>query len=148
MVKEEPREEKKDPAVLDSLVLSALEGGRAETELATLSARKDLTGEDARELIEQCRSASRDWWVGKFVKVEIPEKWMLRNDVLGVKEEKEEGEAMKLAVAEVVGMSETGFTLRIVGEKEQNTLSIDSLVNGEYKCWLLLKEGYLNLPLF
>ena len=71
-VKEEPREEKKDPAVLDNMVLPALEGGRTEAELTTLAARDDLSGDDAKELVKQCRAASRDWWVGKFVKVEVP----------------------------------------------------------------------------
>lgn len=42
-MKEEPREEKKDPAVLDNMVLPALEGGRTEAELTTLAARDDLS---------------------------------------------------------------------------------------------------------
>ena len=45
-----------------------------------------------------------------------------------------------------MGMSETGFVLRISGD-ENETVSVDNFVSGGYKCWLLLKEGYLNLVL-
>lgn len=106
-----------------------------------------LNGKQAADLVQQCRNAPRDWWVGKFVKVEIPSSKLLHNDVL-VKEEKDqtEEEDLRLVVGEVVGMSETGFVLRISGD-ENETVSVDNFVSGGYKCWLLLKEGYLNLVL-
>ncbi len=106
-----------------------------------------LNGKQAADLVQQCRNAPRDWWVGKFVKMEIPSSKLLHNDVL-VKEEKDqtEEEDLRLVVGEVVGMSETGFVLRISGD-ENETVSVDNFVSGGYKCWLLLKEGYLNLVL-
>ena len=85
--------------------------------------------------------------MGSKLKMEIPSSKLLHNDVL-VKEEKDqtEEEDLRLVVGEVVGMSETGFVLRISGD-ENETVSVDNFVSGGYKCWLLLKEGYLNLVL-
>lgn len=41
-----------------------------------------LNGKQAADLVQQCRNAPRDWWVGKFVKMEIPSSKLLHNDVL------------------------------------------------------------------
>ena len=69
---------------------------------------------------------------------------------------KEEGEGegegeekvmdVRLVVAEVVGMSEIGFSLRISDDDEQ--IVMKDIVSENCKCWLLLKEGLPNLAIF
>lgn len=94
--------------------------------------------EKIHQLKEQCKAETREWWISKYVKIEIPA--VLIRGGEATEEEKEK----KIVIGEVVGMSESGFVLGLAGE-HQNTVIVDDFVGGENRCWLLLKEGFCNL---
>ena len=52
---------------------------------------------------------------------------------------------VRLVVAEVVGMSETGFILQSAENKQ---IIVNDIISETHRCWLLLKEGIANLALF
>ena len=128
-------------------MLEPSEEPRSESQLAALAARPaysdetpfNLTAEKIHQLKEQCKAATREWWISKFVKIEIPA--VLLRGVEATEEEKKE---KKMVIGEVVGMSESGFVLGLAGE-HQNTVIVDDFVGGENQCWLLRKEGFWNL---
>lgn len=139
---------------IDSIVLSSLEKELSYEELFGFASRNTYSVEEgveqnlSKETIEslktQCVNASKEWWIGKFIKMEIPESQLIEDDLLT--KEKAEGDAdKKMIVGEVIGMSEIGFVIRIAESKGNKTINVANMVSGNNKCWILLKEGYLNL---
>ena len=162
------------------LVLPPLDNHRPQAQLLSLADRPDLTPippsstaseqpvegekegwtqEQVNALVSQCRQASQEWWVGKFVKMELPvsviegegegegEGEMVNQQEREHMEKTKEKASMdvRLVVAEVVGMSETGFVLQISEDKQ---IIVNDIISETHKCWLLLKEGLSNLALF
>ena len=94
---------------------------------------------------QECLKVPKEWWIGKFVKMEIAESFFTDDDLIVNKEIKEEGEK-KMIVGEIIAITEVGFVIRLVGqEEEDNTITVPTIISGNFKCWLLFKEGYLNL---
>ena len=128
-------------------MLEPSEDPRSPEELTALASRPDysdetpfnLSVEKINALKEQCKQAPREWWMSKYVKIELPEALLRGNEGSGEKEER------RMVVGEVVGMSENGFVLGLSGEEHQSTLIVNDFTSGENKCWLLLKEGFCNL---
>ena len=101
-----------------------------------------LTVEQLARLREQCAAAPHDWWLGKFVKVEVPLSRLAGGD-MPVREEGE-SEERRIVAGEVVGRNENGFVVRV----GTTTVAVDDFIRGADRCWLLLKEGYPNLALY
>lgn len=98
--------------------------------------------EQLARLREQCAAAPHDWWLGKFVKVEVPLSRLAGGD-MPVREEGE-SEERRIVAGEVVGRNENGFVVRVGA----TTVAVDDFIRGADRCWLLLKEGYPNLALY
>lgn len=136
------------------MVLSSLEKELSYEELFEFASRdtysledgvdQNLSIETIKSLLTQCVNASKDWWIGKFIKMEIPESQLIEDDLL-TKEKVESDDKKKMIVGEVVGMSEIGFVIRIAESEGNKTINVANMVSGNNKCWILLKEGYLNL---
>lgn len=101
-----------------------------------------LTVEQLARLREQCAAAPHDWWLGKFVKVEVPLSRLAGGDM--PVREAGESEERRIVAGEVVGRNENGFVVRV----GTTTVAVDDFIRGADRCWLLLKEGYPNLALY
>ena len=101
----------------------------------------ELTKEQITLLEEQCRAAPKDWWLGKYVKMEVPVSKLSADD-MPLKEDNKE-EVKQIVVGEVVGTNENGFVVEV----DKTTIAVDDFVHGTNRCWLLLKENYPNLVL-
>ena len=93
-------------------------------------------------LREQCALAPHDWWLGKFVKVEVPLSRLDAGDMPVMEEG--ENEERRIVAGEVVGRNENGFVVRV----GTTTVAVDDFIRGANRCWLLLKEGSPNLALY
>lgn len=106
---------------------------------------QELTQEDLHTLKQQCVSKPNEWWIGKFVNIEIPAS-LVNEEETKLKDEADEADNTQLLVlGEVVGISETGFVVRLVEGDGKKTITITNLISNTSKCWVILKEGYLNL---
>ena len=131
-------------------MLEPSEDSRSPEELAALANRPDysaetpfnLSAEAISALKEQCKQTTREWWMSKYVKIELPVALLRGNEGNEGNDDKEE---RRMVVGEVVGMSENGFVLGLSGEEHQSTVIVNGFTSGENKCWLLLKEGFCNL---
>ena len=94
---------------------------------------------------QECLKVPKEWWIDKFVKMEIPESLLTDDDLIVNKEINEDGEK-KMIIGEIIAITEVGFVIRLVEqEEEDNTITVPNIISGNFKCWLLFKEGYLNL---
>lgn len=94
---------------------------------------------------QECLKVPKEWWIDKFVKMEIPESLLTDDDLIVNKEINEDGEK-KMIIGEIIAITEVGFVIRLVEQQEEdNTITVPNIISGNFKCWLLFKEGYLNL---
>ena len=94
---------------------------------------------------QECLKVPKEWWIDKFVKMEIPESFLTDDDLIVNKETNEDGEK-KMIIGEIIAITEVGFVIRLVEQQEEdNTITVPNIISGNFKCWLLFKEGYLNL---
>lgn len=94
---------------------------------------------------QECLKVPKEWWIDKFVKMEIPESFLTDDDLIVNKEINEDGEK-KMIIGEIIAITEVGFVIRLVEQQEEdNTITVPNIISGNFKCWLLFKEGYLNL---